>query len=97
MQPANGGDAIDHVALRLSHGHVHLLCHLPAIYSCLWLGWLVCGLALQVCDLVMIRHRRSVQDLMGMNICRWLEDLAKDLLLQAGVAKHILTSKIGRR
>ena len=31
------------------------------------------------------------------NICRWLEDLAKDLLLQAGVAKHILTSKIGRR
>ncbi|CAE7586082.1 unnamed protein product [Symbiodinium sp. CCMP2592] len=31
----------------------------------------------------MVRHRRSVRDLMGMNISGWLEDLAKDLLLQA--------------
>ncbi|CAE7944075.1 unnamed protein product [Symbiodinium sp. KB8] len=40
------------------------------------------GQALQVCDLVLLRHRRSVDSLLAINLPRMLDAMAKDLVLQ---------------
>ncbi|CAE7741944.1 unnamed protein product [Symbiodinium sp. CCMP2456] len=40
------------------------------------------GQALQVCDLVLLRHRRSVDSLMAINLPRLLDAMARDLVLQ---------------
>ena len=41
------------------------------------------GLGIQVCDIVLLRHRRSVDALLCLNLSRLLDELARDLLTQA--------------
>ena len=42
------------------------------------------GLSHEATDILLLRHRRTVKQMQGLDLCRFLNCLVKELLLQAG-------------